>query len=63
MPGRSNRVKTITPEIEHKRRAVNVVEALDKRWVENSRCATHLDLRHAPYTLAAHLHATTTQQA
>ena len=26
-------------------------------------CVTHLDIRHAPHTLAGHLDATTTQQA
>ena len=54
-PGPSRRVAPITPELEHKRRAVNVVEALNKRWVENSRCSTHLDLQHARCTLAIHL--------
>ena len=62
-PAESRRLTTPTPEIEHKRRAINVVEALNKKWVENSRCATHLDIRHAPHTLAGHLDATTTQQA
>ena len=62
-PGKSTRVNPPTPAIEHKRRAINVVEALNKKWVENSRCATHLDIRHAPHTLAGHLDATTTQQA
>lgn len=62
-PGPSRRVSTPTPAMEHKRKAIFVVEALNKRWVENSRCATHLDVEHARPTLAADLHATTTQQA
>jgi hypothetical protein len=43
-------MRPLTPEAEHKRRAINVVEALNKKWVENSRYAMHLALRHAPYT-------------